>query len=39
MAGGRVSPSVPTAEATVERVGEWMSGLWSARAQAGHAEA
>jgi simple sugar transport system ATP-binding protein len=39
MAGGRVSPSLPTAEATVERVGEWMSGLWSARAQAGHAEA
>jgi ABC-type uncharacterized transport system ATPase subunit len=28
IAGGRVSPSVPTAEATVETIGQWMSGLW-----------
>jgi simple sugar transport system ATP-binding protein len=28
IAQGRVSPSVPVAEASVERVGEWMSGLW-----------
>jgi hypothetical protein len=23
-----MSPSIPIAEATVETVGEWMSGLW-----------
>jgi ABC-type uncharacterized transport system ATPase subunit len=28
MARGRLSPSVPTAEATIEQIGEWMSGLW-----------
>jgi simple sugar transport system ATP-binding protein len=28
IAKGRLSPSIPTTEATVERVGEWMSGLW-----------
>ena len=28
IAKGRVSPSVPTAQATVEMIGEWMSGLW-----------
>ncbi|MGM9490933.1 ABC transporter ATP-binding protein [Ideonella sp. YS5] len=28
IARGRVSPTVATAEATVERIGEWMSGLW-----------
>jgi simple sugar transport system ATP-binding protein len=28
IAKGRLSPSLPSAEATVERVGEWMSGLW-----------
>jgi simple sugar transport system ATP-binding protein len=28
MARGRLSPSLPTAEATVEKIGEWMSGLW-----------
>ena len=28
MAKGRLSPSVPIAQATVERIGEWMSGLW-----------
>ena len=28
MAQGRVSPRVAAAEATVEMIGEWMSGLW-----------
>ena len=28
IAKGRVSPSVPTAQATVPMIGEWMSGLW-----------
>ncbi|MGC3999393.1 MAG: ABC transporter ATP-binding protein [Anaeromyxobacter sp.] len=28
MARGRLSPSIPTGEATVEQIGEWMSGLW-----------
>jgi simple sugar transport system ATP-binding protein len=28
IANGRLSPSVPIAEATVETIGEWMSGLW-----------
>ena len=28
MAKGRLSPSLPRADATVERVGLWMSGLW-----------
>ena len=28
IARGRLSPSVPLAEATVEKIGEWMSGLW-----------
>jgi general nucleoside transport system ATP-binding protein len=28
IARGRLSPSIPTSEATVEQVGEWMSGLW-----------
>ena len=35
IAKGRLSPSVPIAEATIERIGEWMSGLW----EAGHAAA
>ena len=30
VARGRLSPSVPIAEATVEKIGEWMSGLWEA---------
>ncbi len=34
IAKGRLSPSVPTAEASIERVGEWMSGLWSEQATA-----
>ena len=28
IAKGRLSPSVPIAEATVGKIGEWMSGLW-----------
>jgi simple sugar transport system ATP-binding protein len=28
IAAGRVSPSIATAEATIEKIGEWMSGLW-----------
>jgi simple sugar transport system ATP-binding protein len=36
MARGRLSPSVPTAEATVEQIGQWMSGLWSE--DPGHAD-
>ena len=28
IAQGRVSPSIPTEEATIEQIGEWMSGLW-----------
>jgi general nucleoside transport system ATP-binding protein len=32
MAKGRLSPSLARAEATVARMGEWMSGLWDASA-------
>ena len=28
MAKGKLSPSLPRSETTVERIGEWMSGLW-----------
>ncbi len=28
IAQGRVSPSIATADATIELIGEWMSGLW-----------
>jgi simple sugar transport system ATP-binding protein len=28
IARGRLSPSVPVAQASVEKIGEWMSGLW-----------
>ena len=28
IAQGRLSPSIATAQASVERIGEWMSGLW-----------
>ncbi|RZS53118.1 ABC transporter ATP-binding protein [Sphaerotilus mobilis] len=34
IAQGRVSPSIPTAQATIERIGEWMSGLWDAKGAA-----
>ena len=39
IAKGRLSPPLPRAEATVERIGEWMSGLWpdtAAQAQEMH---
>ncbi len=29
IAQGRVSPSINTADATIELIGEWMSGLWN----------
>ena len=32
---GKLSPSLPLAEATVEKIGEWMSGLWDATTPAG----
>ncbi len=35
IAKGRLSPSVPIADATIEKIGEWMSGLWEAE----HAQA
>jgi ABC-type uncharacterized transport system ATPase subunit len=34
IARGRLSPSVPIREATVEKIGEWMSGLWHEEVQA-----
>jgi simple sugar transport system ATP-binding protein len=34
IARGKLSPSVPIAEATVEKIGEWMSGLWETNASA-----
>ena len=37
MESGRLSPSLPVAEATVERIGLWMSGLWDDDAAAGDA--
>jgi ABC-type uncharacterized transport system ATPase subunit len=44
LAKGRLSPSVAVGEATVERIGEWMSGLWpggpaSTATEGAHAEA
>jgi len=41
IAQGRLSPSVAVKDATVEMIGEWMSGLWTGAAQQGaaHAEA
>ena len=40
IAKGRLSPSVMRAEATVERIGEWMSGLWQPTPEeADHAQA
>ncbi len=35
IARGKLSPSVPIAQATVEKIGEWMSGLWGTSAQSG----
>jgi simple sugar transport system ATP-binding protein len=34
IAKGRLSPSVPVADATIEKIGEWMSGLWHEEVQA-----
>jgi general nucleoside transport system ATP-binding protein len=44
MARGRLSPSIATRDATIELIGEWMSGLWPGSdhpqtASASHAEA
>ena len=39
VAKGHLSPSVQRADATVERIGEWMSGLWHADVQAHLAQA
>jgi general nucleoside transport system ATP-binding protein len=38
IAQGRLSPSMPIAQATVERIGEWMSGLWD-QEELAHAQA
>jgi ABC-type uncharacterized transport system ATPase subunit len=38
IAKGRMSPSVPVAQATTEKIGEWMSGLWNQQ-EAAHAQA
>ena len=37
MARGRLSPALPVAEATVERLGLWMSGLWEGQEPGGGA--
>ena len=39
IAQGRLSPSIATREATIERIGAWMSGLWDAPPGAGSREA
>jgi simple sugar transport system ATP-binding protein len=39
IARGKLSPSVPLAEATVEKIGEWMSGLWEDAAEVQHGAA
>jgi simple sugar transport system ATP-binding protein len=36
IARGKLSPSVPIAEATVEKIGEWMSGLWEPAGEVHH---
>jgi len=38
IARGQLSPSLPVAQATVEKIGEWMSGLWDYEVQAHLAE-
>jgi simple sugar transport system ATP-binding protein len=37
IAQGRMSPSINTGDATIERIGEWMSGLWPKSGDAGEA--
>ena len=39
VAKGRLSPSVDRTAATVQQIGEWMSGLWDAAAVQGGAHA
>ena len=39
IARGRVSPSIPAAQATREQIGQWMSGLWTEEAEVRHAAA
>jgi simple sugar transport system ATP-binding protein len=41
IARGKLSPSIPVREASIELIGEWMSGLWQARpaAEGSHAQA
>ena len=43
IAQGKLSPSIATAQATIEQIGEWMSGLWGSAANdasgAQHAQA
>jgi len=36
IARGRLSPPVPTAAATVEQIGQWMSGLWEREQETVH---
>lgn len=38
IAKGRLSPSLNRGEASVEQIGEWMSGLWQTQGEARHAE-
>ena len=39
IAQGRVSPSLATRDASIERIGQWMSGLWDESPEAEHAAA
>ncbi len=39
MAKGRLSPSVPIEQASVDQIGVWMSGLWDQPAEAAHVQA
>ena len=41
IAQGKVSPSIETSKATIEMIGEWMSGLWDTAdaKEADHAQA
>ena len=37
IAAGRLSPSIPIAQASVGMIGEWMSGLWPVAPEVDHA--
>ena len=39
IASGRLSPSIDVAQATVEKIGEWMSGLWKAAPEGADSDA